>query len=87
MTLYNCRTAPDNSWRVTKFDEDLEVESSYVLKVVQGRFRCQCFQANKPSCRHRDMLERFITQKKVDTTMFYHYEAGMWVDPITKRIE
>jgi len=80
--MYNCKRIP-TGWRIIKWSDDLEVEASYELELVRGwSYRCQCFQGNKPSCRHRVMLEAFIKYKALDSNLFYDYDGGKWVTPV-----
>jgi len=64
MTLYNCRSTDTlDSYRITKFDSDLNPEASYTV----SRTQCQCPAYGRPSCRHRDMLPHFLRHGRVDT--------------------
>jgi hypothetical protein len=81
MSLYNCHRT-SIGYRMTKWDDDLDIESSYELSTIQGRVLCPCFQGGKPSCRHRDMLAAFIKYKTVDTDLFYDYDRRKWARPL-----
>lgn len=76
MTLYNLKTGPlDGQFRITKFDSDLNVSSTYLLTQTE----CECPQGIKPTCRHRKMLPLLID--RVDTPWFWHFEQAQWQDP------
>lgn len=70
MSLYNLRSTELSSYRVTKFDSDLNVESSY--NVIPST--CDCPQGHKITCRHRKMLKNILPI--VDTEWFYDYDVG-----------
>jgi len=73
-SLYNCKIAGDQ-WRMTKFDEHMNVESSYLCTTTE----CECPAGQRPICRHRDMLPKFIQRQKVGTGWVYDYDRGGWV--------
>lgn len=77
MTLYNIKTR-DSTFVCTKFDDDLNpiVGSSYEVSEVA----CTCPAGQRPTCRHRHMLDIFTTQGAVDQPAFYNYDAGAWHD-------
>lgn len=77
-TLYNARSA-DGSIRITKFDVDLNPvpDASYLT----SREACECPAGVRPMCRHRHMLEHFLTEDAVDQPVFYCYETGAWHGP------
>lgn len=71
MTLYNLRTDGDQ-WRITKFDNDLNVESSYLLSEAE----CECPAGHRPSCRHRQMLPAMLAQGICNKSMFWDFETS-----------
>lgn len=73
MTLYNAKTEGD-SLRVTKFDDDLNVESSYLTSPNE----CTCPAGSRSTCRHRQMYPNL--RMIADTGNFWDYEAGVQVD-------
>jgi hypothetical protein len=78
MTLYNLRSALDD-YRITKFTQDLDVESSYLLTRDElGALQCECPAGVRPSCRHRQMLGCLLPL--VDTEWFWNYERTQIVD-------
>ena len=81
-SLYNCRTIP-HGYRMVKFDQLLNVESTYDMPLFNGHIGCSCFQASRPTCRHRDMIERFITAQAIDTGRFYDYDGQQWLPALT----
>lgn len=82
MTLYNLRTDPAG-FRVTKFDDDLEVESSYLMDFDPTEpgspVICECPAGIRPTCRHRQMLPTLL--ERLDTAWFLDHETQEWVDP------
>jgi hypothetical protein len=75
MTLYNCRTDLDG-YRITKFDSDMNVESSYHCTDTT----CDCPAGQRPMCRHREMLPAFIGRGAVDKGWFLNYDEGGWYE-------
>lgn len=76
MELYSCRTIP-NGYRMAKFDENFDLLATY--EMVGG---CSCFQAQRHTCRHREMLTVFINRNRVDTGHFLNYEDFTWLKPL-----
>lgn len=73
--LYNCRVDGDQH-RISKFDADLNVESSYL---TNGR-ECDCPAGHRPICRHRTMLPRFLAKPGADRGLYFHnFEQNQWV--------
>src|SRR6266581_1601919 len=72
--LYNCKHAGDQ-YRITKFDEHMNVESSYLCTTRE----CECPAGHRPRCRHREMLPRFIQRGTIGTEWCYDYDRGGWV--------
>lgn len=70
MSLYNAKTEGD-ALRVTKFDYDLNVESSYLTTPTT----CECPAGVRPSCRHREMFHNLLTI--ADMLQFWDYERGI----------
>ena len=73
MSLYNVKSR-NSEYRVTKFDDDLEPESSYVTSEVA----CDCPAGHRDSCRHRTMLPRFIANSRVNTAWMYDFDNERW---------
>jgi hypothetical protein len=80
-SLYNCRTIP-TGYRMVKFDEHLNVEATYDMRLWHGHIGCSCFQASRPTCRHRDMAERFIAAGAINTGRFWNYDEQQWLPAI-----
>jgi hypothetical protein len=79
MSLYNAKKTP-NGIRITKFDDDLEVESSYLTSAIA----CECPAGSRDTCRHRQMLPDFIATKRVGSWWFLDWDNRKWVDPFKK---
>ncbi len=79
MTLYNCKHAGDE-YRITKFDSFGNVESSYLCTTSE----CDCPAGVRPSCRHRQMLPKFIEREAIDTGWMLDFDRGGWVDNRTE---
>lgn len=73
-TLYNCKHS-GNQFRITKFTSDFEVEASYLLDATT----CECPAGHRPTCRHRQMLLKFIARNAVDTEWFWDHDRGGWI--------
>lgn len=73
-TFYNCKHDGDQ-YRISKFTADLEVESSYLCTLGE----CECPAGVRPSCRHRDMLHKFIRRNHIGDDFFYDFDRGGWV--------
>lgn len=73
-SLYNCMIDGDN-YRITKFDDLGNPESSYLV----DHETCQCPAGHRPTCRHRQMLPLFLAREAVNTFYFYDFDRGGWV--------
>lgn len=73
-TLYNCKHSGDQ-YRITKF-VDNEPEGSYLTTFDD----CDCPAGVRPTCRHRQMLPKFISRGAVDTGWWFDFDRGGWVD-------
>lgn len=75
MKLYNCVSAGHpGAFIVTKFDENMEVESSYLV----SNGECACPRGSAHSCRHRDMLQRFRQHKHIGDGWFLDWDTRMF---------
>lgn len=72
--LYSCRHDGDQ-FRITKFDEHLNVESSYLCTALE----CECPAGSRSRCRHREMVPLFIHRGTIDSGWFLDYDRGGWV--------
>lgn len=72
--LYNCKHAGDE-FRITKFNNNMDVESSYLCSFTE----CDCPAGVRDTCRHRQMLPKFVARKAVDSPWFYDYDRDGWV--------
>lgn len=72
--LYNMHTE-GAQYRCTKFDSLGNVESSYLCTDST----CECPAGRAPTCRHRQMLPKFIAREAVNTFWFYDYDRSGWV--------
>lgn len=74
-SLYNCKRA-GGKFRITKFSsDDMNVESSYLCTTSS----CDCPAGVRPTCRHRDMLPKFLHRGYVGTEFFFDFDRGGWV--------
>lgn len=76
MTCYNLRTH-DNSWRITKFDDDYNPLATYHLD-ASGR-TCDCPAGVRPTCRHRQMLPRMLTAGIADSPAMYDHDGDQFI--------
>lgn len=73
--LYNCKPE-GSSYRVTKFDNDLNVESTYLCT----ESTCECPAGHRHTCRHRQMLPRFLAKPGADRGQWlYDFDRSHWV--------
>lgn len=89
LTFYKLQTVPDSSgktlerphYRVTKFDSDLNVESSYIMNYMPsnngGYYDCQC-PASKFDCRHKMIQKEIETAGEVDSERFFCFETRVF---------
>jgi hypothetical protein len=73
MSLYNAKRVPD-AYRVTKFTDDLDAESSYITT----RDSCDCPAGHRDTCRHRQMLPDFIANERVNSEWFLDWDNRRW---------
>lgn len=72
--LYALTSTPDaDLYRVTKFNLDYEVESSYLT----GAVSCECpgF-TSRGRCRHAAILSEFLRAARVDSGYFLEFETA-----------
>lgn len=74
VTLYNCKRSGDQ-YRITKFDSDWNPEASYLLDATT----CECPAGHRPTCRHRQMLPKFIQREHISDNWFLDFDRGGWV--------
>lgn len=72
--LYSCRHSGDQ-YRITKMDAYANIESSYLCTATE----CECPAGHRPSCRHRDMLPKFIHRGHVGDDWLWDHDRGGWV--------
>ena len=71
---YNCRHDGDQ-YRITKFDTDLNVESTYLCTTSA----CECPAGVRPTCRHRQMLPEFLRKPgSVGGNVFLNWDTKEW---------
>jgi len=72
--LYNCHHSGDQ-YRITKFDEDMNPQGSYLTTLDE----CNCPAGVRPTCRHRQMLPKFLARNHVGDEWFFDFDRGGWV--------
>lgn len=85
MTLYSLRSA-DGSYRIQKFDADLNplFDSSYLIS--EGGQECSCPAGHRKSCRHRQMLGSMLKANLLDSPDFWNHDLNR-VEPSQERSE
>ena len=78
--LYNVHSTDDGAYCITKFDENLNVESTYIVSLEE----CDCPQYSKPTCRHRKMLPLFLQHNHVDEGWFLDWDTRLWRKPLSE---
>jgi hypothetical protein len=74
-SLYNCRHDGDQ-YRITKFDADVNVVSSYLCTTSE----CECPAGVRPTCRHREMLPKFIHREHIGDGWMLDHDRDGWVN-------
>jgi hypothetical protein len=91
MPLYNAKSQMPSEFVVTKFDDDLNVESSYLLLSTPEGLVCECPAGVRPSCRHRDMLPLFVKYNRVNSNWVLDWDGGkewrQYVGPLDTEVE
>lgn len=75
--LYNLKSN-SKGWIITKFDADLNPDTSYQMIHMDGVLNCSCPQMAKPKCRHRTMFPEFQLKQRIDTNWFFDYDTRQW---------
>lgn len=75
VSLYNCKHDGDQ-YRVTKFTDSLEIESSYL--VDSSECECPAF-AKRGKCKHQEMLPFFVNRGAVGKGEMFDWDRGGWV--------
>lgn len=77
LNIYTVLSGTTENWTVTKMDRDWEVEDTYyVSKHVSV---CSCFAGSKSTCRHRQLVDIFVAEQKVDSREAYDFDKQRWV--------
>jgi hypothetical protein len=75
-----------NSWVVYKLEKDFEPAGQYSVSrtIIQGTdkvwFNCDCYAGNKPTCRHRAMVELFLERGLIDSGAIYQFDKQQFID-------
>ena len=72
--LYNCHHAGDQ-YHITKFDSEMNVVSSYLCSLEE----CDSPRGPHLTCRHRQMLPKFIARQHIGDEWFLDFDRGGWV--------
>jgi hypothetical protein len=77
MEYYSVRT-DGNAFRVTKFNEHFEMQTSYKIS-ADGKV-CQCPQAynRNRACRHQEILRSALKYRHVDDGCFLCWQSKSW---------
>src|SRR5437879_778865 len=70
--LYNCRHDGDQ-YRITKFDDAMNVESSYLCAQSPSACQCPAFE-KRNKCRHMEMLPQFISRNHIGDEWFLDFD-------------
>jgi len=77
LNIYTVLSGTTENWTVTKMDRDFEVEDTYyVSKHVSV---CSCFAGSKSTCRHRQLVDIFSAENKIDSREAYDFDKKRWV--------
>ena len=81
MSLYTMRSV-DEGWRITKFTDELNVESVYTLRPQDNTIVCDCPRSSVGDCRHLHIWQQFFETERVNQGWFYNYDTGDWLPPL-----
>lgn len=86
--LYTIKSTSDTTFSVTKFDLDFNPEGElYHVSVIgagkQQSTICTCPAGHRTTCRHRQMLDVFKEEERIDSGWFYHFDKRVWIEPIS----
>lgn len=76
MSFYNLKTQNDGTYLISKFTDDLEVESFYSMIIMDGTLNCTCPAGARPKCRHREMFHDLLP--KADTNWLFDWDNEQW---------
>lgn len=76
MSMYNLRHDGDQ-YRVTKFDADMNPESSYLCTETE----CECPAGHRPTCRHRQMFPTLLTL--IGSGWLYDFDRNVWAAQVS----
>jgi hypothetical protein len=76
--LYHLRSGKAGSYRITKLDEDYQIESSYTV----SKHECDCPAGTRPTCRHRQMLPFFLAKGHIDNGWMLDWHTRQWRKPL-----
>ena len=82
LTFYKLQTTDTSqrkpSFRITKLNADLDMVSSYHMNYLPsnngGYYDCQC-PASKFDCRHKQIMQEIVANKKQDTEYLFCFET------------
>lgn len=75
--LYICREIPDEGFVISKIgDYDDEIARYKVSKR-----ECSCPSGNRPTCKHRSMLDFFLHYKHVNDGWLLNWDNRQWTEP------
>lgn len=83
MKPYNIHSTA-SGFRVTGFDEALNVEKAYIIVKNDGRqghssiYQCSCPAGHRPDCKHRKMLAMYQREGRIDTEWFLDWDTQQW---------
>lgn len=81
LTYYKLKSiaGTEKNYDITKFDEDLEVISSYKMSFLPsnngGYYDCNC-PASKFDCRHKSIMRKILDAGQLDSEKFLCYETN-----------
>jgi len=70
----------ERTYRVVKMEADFEPVETYEVSQSGGYLHCTCYAGNKPTCRHRAMVELYEKNNLVDSRRAYQFDKQRWVD-------
>lgn len=77
---YTVKDAGDQGYAVLKLDEDFRHTETYHV-TRRPDVACTCFAGNKSTCRHRQIVQMYISNNLVGSGRLYNFDKTKFYDP------
>lgn len=86
--LYSIRSV-SGGYIIAKFDDDFNIDATYNLTDTDDTnhpVHCDCPSwPRKHSCKHTQMLDKFLQRGKIDTDWMYDPKTSSWHQPLADK--